>query len=82
VRPEPVQGSVLHVEGDDTDALSLRAHEQVEGKVLDEEVGVVLEGLSVEGVKHGVSRSIGGGSASVSCECGRGREISDDTQCE
>ena len=34
-------------------------------KVLDEEFGVVSKGLTVEGVKHGVSGSVGGGGTSV-----------------
>jgi hypothetical protein len=64
VGPEAVQRSVLHVEGEDADALAV-LHEQVERKVLDEEVGVVAERLAVECVKHSVARSVGGGGASV-----------------
>jgi hypothetical protein len=65
VRPESVERSVLEVERNDTDALSV-LHQQVQGEVLDEEVGVVSERLSVEGVKDGVSGSVGSGSTSVS----------------
>lgn len=64
VRSESVQGTVLEVQGDDTDALSV-LHQEVQGKVLDEKVGVVSEGLSVEGVKNGVSGSVGGSGTSV-----------------
>lgn len=66
MRPESVKGSVLHVQGENSNTLSLGGHEKIESEVLDEEVGVVLERLSVKGVQHGVSSSIGGGGASVS----------------
>ena len=42
MRAEAVKGTVLHVERDDTHALAV-LHNQVEGKVLDEEVGVVTK---------------------------------------
>jgi len=71
VRPESVKGSVLHVQGENSDTLSLGGHEEIKSEVLDEEVGVVLERLSVEGVQHGVSSSIGGGGASVSWKKGK-----------
>lgn len=65
VRPESVERSVLEVERNDTDALSV-LHQQVQGEVLDEEVGVVSERLSVQGVEDGVAGSVSGGSTSVS----------------
>lgn len=66
MRPESVKSSVLHVEGEDSDTLSLGGHEEIKGEVLDKEVGVVLERLPVESVQHGVSSSVGGGGTSVS----------------
>lgn len=66
VRPESVKGSILHVQGENSDTLALGGHEEIKSEVLDEEVGVVLERLSVEGVQHGVSSSIGSGGTSVS----------------
>lgn len=65
VGAEAVEGSVLHVEGEDSNALAVGRHEEVEGEVLDEEVGVVLKRLSVKSVKHGVASSVGGGGAAV-----------------
>lgn len=62
---EAVNRAVLHVEGGDTDTLAI-LHDQVKSEVLDEEVGVVAKRLTVEGVKHGVSSSVGGGGTSVS----------------
>ena len=50
VRTEAVQGAVLHVERDDTGALAI-LHDQIESEVLDEEVGVVAEGLAIERVQ-------------------------------
>jgi hypothetical protein len=59
-----VQSAVLLVVGNDTTALAV-LHDQVNGEVLDEIVGVVSERLSVEGVQKGVSGSVSGGTASV-----------------
>lgn len=64
VAPETVEGSVLHVESDDTDTLSI-LHEQIERKVLDEKVGVVTERLAVQGVKDGVTCAVCGSGATV-----------------
>ena len=61
---ETVKGTVFHIQRNNTDALAI-LHDQVKGKVLDEEVGVVPEGLAVERVEEGVSSTIGGRSAPV-----------------
>ena len=45
-----MQGTILHVERDDTDTLAV-LHDQVKREVLDEEVGVVAEGLAIECVQ-------------------------------
>jgi len=85
VRPESVKGSVLHVQSENSDTLSLGGHEEIKSEVLDEEVGVVLERLSVESVQHGVSSSVGGGGTSVSWEgerTGERRKVSDDVELE
>jgi hypothetical protein len=50
VGPKAVEGTVFHVECDDTDTLAV-LHDQVEGKVFDEEVGVMSERLAIEGMK-------------------------------
>jgi hypothetical protein len=64
VSKESVQSAVLLVVGEDTAALAI-LHDQVEGEVLDEVVGLVAERLSVESVKKGVSGSVSGSAASV-----------------
>ena len=64
MRAEAVKGTVLHVERDDTNALAV-LHNQVEGEILDEEVGVVTEGLAVECVEEGVTGTVGSSRASV-----------------
>ena len=61
---EAVQGAVLHVEGDNTNALAV-LHDQVEREVLDEEVGIVAQGLAVERVQQCVAREVGRGGAAV-----------------
>lgn len=50
VGPKAVEGTVFHVECNDTDTLAV-LHDQVEGKVFDEEVSVMAEGLAIEGVE-------------------------------
>ena len=59
-----MQGAVLEVEGDHTHALAV-LHDEIEREVLDEEVGVVAEGLAVEGMEEGVTGTVGGGGATV-----------------
>lgn len=50
VGPEAVEGTVFHVECNDTDTFAV-LHDQVEGKVFDEEVGVMSERLAIEGME-------------------------------
>jgi len=64
VGEESVESAVLLVVGEDTSALTV-LHDQVQGKVFDEVIGVVSERLAVERVKKSVAGSIGGGTASV-----------------
>ena len=54
---EPVKSTVFHVHGHNTNTLST-FHDQVEGEVLDEEVGVVTEGLAVERVEESVASTV------------------------
>jgi hypothetical protein len=65
VGKESVQSAVLLVVGEDTAALTI-LHDQVEGEVLDEVVGLVAERLAVKSVKKGVAGSVSGSTASVS----------------
>jgi hypothetical protein len=64
VGKESVESAVLLVVGEDTAALTI-LHDQVEGEVLDEVVGLVAERLAVESVKKGVAGSVSGSTASV-----------------
>ena len=64
VRAEAVECAVLHVEGDHANTLAI-LHDEVEREVLDEEVGVVSEGLTIEGMKNGVPGSVGCGCTTV-----------------
>lgn len=61
---ESVEGTVLLVVGQDTTALTI-FHDQVEGEELNEVVGAVSQGLTVESVQEGVASSVSGGAASV-----------------
>jgi hypothetical protein len=64
VRTEAVEGAVLHVHSDDTDRLAI-LHDEIKSKVLDEEVGIVAQGLAIEGVEDSVASTVGGGGAAV-----------------
>ena len=55
---ETVQRPIFLIVGDDTFASAV-LHEQVHGKVLDEEIGIVAKRLTVESVKESVSSPIG-----------------------
>jgi hypothetical protein len=65
VGEEAVQGAVLLVVGEDTAAFSV-LHDEIQGEELDEVVGVVAQGLSIESVQKSVSGSVSRGAASVS----------------
>lgn len=64
VSEEAVQSTILLVVRQNTAALAV-LHDQVEGEVLDEVVGVVAKRLSVQGMEERVSSSVGGSAASV-----------------
>lgn len=64
VGKESVQGAVLLVVGEDTTALTI-LHDQIQGEVLDEVVGVVSERLAVKSVEKSVTGSISSSTASV-----------------
>ena len=64
VGAEAVEGTVFLVVGEDTDTLAV-LHEEIEGEVLNEVVGVVAERLAVESVEEGMSGTVSGGAASV-----------------
>ena len=61
VRAEAVQRAVLHGERDHAAAATLIVHDQVDGEILDEELGRMAERLAVHGVQHGVAGAVGGG---------------------
>ena len=64
VRRETVDRAVVEVPGDHAAALAVLHHE-VEGEVLDEELGAVLQALLVERVQHGVAGAVGRGAGAV-----------------
>ena len=64
VAAEAVQGAVGQVPGHDAAALAV-FHDQVEGEVFDEELGLVLQRLLVERVQDGVAGAVGGGAGAL-----------------
>jgi len=59
-----VERAILLVVGDNTFAFAT-FHDQIQRKVLDKIVGVVMERLAVERMKERVTSSVGSGAASV-----------------
>src|SRR5437868_10427114 len=62
--PEQVQSAVFQPPREDATALAL-IHDEIEDDVLDEELGVVLQALLIEGMEHRVTRPVGGGAGAL-----------------
>ena len=56
---EPVQTALGQIDGNDAAADAV-LHDQVHGEKFDEELRIVLQGLLIQGVQHGMPRSVGG----------------------
>ncbi len=54
---EPVERTRLHVERDHAAAFAV-LHDEIDGEVFDEEPGLVLERLLIQGVQHRVARAV------------------------
>ena len=65
VRPESVDGAVLHRKRDHAAAAAFVVHDQVDGEKLDEEFGGLAQRLAVHGVQHGVAGAVGGGAGAL-----------------
>ena len=61
---ESVESAILHVEGDDTNTLTI-LHDQIQSEVFDEKVGVVSERLTVEGMQQSMPSSVSSSSTTV-----------------
>src|SRR5216684_1083346 len=57
--PETMQGPLLHVPGQQAAAGTVVIRQEIERKVFDEELGVVLQALLVKRVEDGVSGAVG-----------------------
>ena len=60
-----MQRAVVELERDDAAAGAVLVHQQVDGEILDEELGRVLQRLAVERVQHGVTGAVGGGAGAL-----------------
>ena len=61
---EAVDRAVVHAQRDDAAAGAV-LHDQVDGEILDEELGGVAQRLAVERVQHGVAGAVGGGAGAL-----------------
>ncbi len=61
---EAVDRPVVEAQGNNAAARPV-LHDQVDREIFDEEVGVVLQALLVERVKHGVAGAVGGGAGAL-----------------
>ena len=64
VGAEAVDRSILQAPGEQATAAAVLVHQQVDGKILDEEARLVLEALLVERVQDRVAGAVGGGAGS------------------
>ena len=62
---EAMQRAVLQAQRDDAAAGAVLIHDQVDGEILDEELGRVAQRLAVERVQHGVAGAVGGGAGAL-----------------
>jgi hypothetical protein len=64
VSPEAMERTIFHVERNDTNTLAI-LHDQVQGKVFNEEVCVVSERLAIKGVEESMAGTVSSCSATV-----------------
>jgi hypothetical protein len=64
VRSEPMEGTIFHVQSDDTDTLSF-VHNEIKRKIFNEEIGVVSQRLAIKSMKDGMPCSIGSRSTAI-----------------
>lgn len=64
MRTEPVEGTIFETDGHDANALAF-VHDQVECEIFHEKVGIVSEGLAIQGVQYRVSRTVRCGSTTI-----------------
>ena len=57
---EAVQRAIVELQRHDAAAGAVLVHHQVDGEILDEELGRMLERLAVQRVQHGVAGAVGG----------------------
>ena len=60
-----MQRAVIELERDHAAAMAVLVHDQVDGEVLDEELGVVAQRLAIERVEHGVAGAVGRGAGAL-----------------
>src|SRR5213078_2140539 len=64
LRAEAVDRAVIEIESDDAAAAAF-VHDQIDGEILDAELGGVPQRLAVHGVQHGVAGAVGGGAGAL-----------------
>jgi hypothetical protein len=65
MRAEDVQAAIIEAPGDDAATGAVRIHEQIDGDVLDEEGGAVLQALLIESVEDGMAGAVGSGAGAL-----------------
>ena len=64
LRAEAVNRAVIEIERDDAAAAAF-VHDQIDGEILDVELGRVPQRLAVHGVQHGMAGAVGGGAGAL-----------------
>ena len=65
LRREAMDRAVVEIERDDAAAAAVVVHDQVDGEILDEELGRMPQRLPVHRVQHGVAGAVGGGAGAL-----------------
>ncbi len=65
LRAEAVDAAVVEIERDHAATAAIVIHDQIDGKVFDEELRRVAQRLAVHGMQHGVAGPVGGGAGAL-----------------
>ena len=60
-----MNSAIIHFQADNAEATSILIHDEVNGKIFNEEFCIVLQSLAIERVQNGMSGSVGCGASAL-----------------
>jgi hypothetical protein len=60
-----VDRAVVEIDGDHAAATAVVVHDQIDGEIFDEKLGLMAQRLAIHGVQHGVAGAVGGGAGAL-----------------